>query len=362
MASISTLEAKIAIGMGAAWGTARDLTTANVGRILNVTSWDDTAAFGQFDPPDTGFDNFFTGSTNLELKVSVSGGGSFTFDGPWIQVLAAFMGAATASPAETTAGQGDYPHVLDMTSSLIGRFITASRLIEDDYALESPSIKITSFKIGSSVNGVGTWSFTGLADRQIPTTSTPTNTAAEIVALAVSTYNPQALGGANHYFRMNNQTAGALSNANDLPIMEWNLDLTRPFQERYELRGVNSKFTQEPFQAGQNVGQLSFKLSKIDDSVVDIMPDYFAGTEKKAELFIDGSQIGTGVNRSMKVQFPRLYPLPPSGLNIPSGNSLMQPTLNYRVLAAAAAPTGMTGVTKYNRFTFINQRIQSYFN
>ena len=76
-------------------------------------------------------------------------------------------------------------------------------------------------------------------------------------------------------------------------------------------------------------------------------------------MFVDGAQIGTGVNTSLKLQIPALKALQPGQRGYTGQATIANPTLNMEGFVAAAAPSGMTGVT-YPRLTTIDRITGAY--
>lgn len=356
MAWIASNEVDIGIKTGATWDTAADMATnATLLRVSNITV---SAAFQEFSPRDIGFDNFRTVVTKLGLDVNVTITADVSYDGVWLHLLAALMGTSTSSPSETTSSQGDYLHNIDLASSNYGDFVTIAWKVEDDYVLEIPSLKITSFSLTHPANGVGQITFQGIGSRVVDNASV-TNSVSDLNALSYTTYEPAVLGATNHYLRIDDYSTGtALSNADDKNILSYNLAITRPMQNRLTLRGANSKYTLEPLQLGVTTGTFGFQMSLIDNSAIDGIVEWLGATKLMAEVFFDGSQIGSGVNRSIKLQLPYLEHIGamPTGYDVQSNNGLMQPTFTYNLLQAPSAPSGMSGVTNYLRVAQIGTR------
>lgn len=356
MPPINTNRAKVAFAIGSTWGTAPDMTAGGAGKLTHVSQFAVNASIGRHNPRDNGFDNFIKEVIRLEESVSLTISMDLVSDNWWPLLAAHFMGTSS-TPSEQTVSQGDYLHNIDFTNEIEGEFLSCSYLVEDDRAVEFPSIKITSMAIDMPVNQVGTVTFNAIADKVVVATGSQVNNATDIGTLSYPTqYEALVLGGTNHYFRMNAQGGGSLSSSNDYRIMRFGAQFARPVQAGHVLRGANTRYVVEPQQLGPTTGSINFQLYDIDDSVLDMLNDWDSASEFKAELFVDGTQIGSGVNRSLKLQLPRLHhtaPIP-AGHDIPNANSLMQPTATLQTLQAASAPTGMTGVTNYMRAAIIN--------
>lgn len=356
MATISVNEVDVCIDKASTWGTAVDLTSA--GKLIHVSNWSVSAAFDEVTQNDIGFDNFRTEVERLGINVDVSMTCDLSYHGQWLMILASIMGTSTGSPAEQTGAAGDYLHAIDLTSNNKGKFMTAAWTVEDDYVLEIPSIKWHSFTIESNANGVGTFSAQGIGDRIVDNASA-SNTYAEVTGRSYPTYQACVLGGTNHYLRFDDYSVStALTNADDKNILNYRINVARPMQKRFTLRGANSPYSLEPLQLNKTTGDFQFQMSEIDNSQIDGIVDWLAQQKAMAEIFFDGAQIGAGVNTSIKIQLPYLEHKGaiPSGYDVPSSNTLMQPTFMFNMLKAPAAPSGMTGVTNYLRVTSIDER------
>ena len=365
MAVISRDESKIWIGNGTTWGTAVDLTSSNKGKLLHGRLTFD-AGFGEYTPRDIGFGNFVTTVVRLNLSLSVTLTCDMSYVNVWPQIVANVMGTSTASPAEQTVSQGDYLHNIDLASSNWGKFQTLAWLVEDDYCLEIPSVKWMGFQMTSGVNEVGTITFNGVGNR-IVLSASASNTAAEISAGSYEgTFEGAPLGVMNsgHYARFNAQGGSGLSSGDNTEIMNFSLGITRPMEPLYVLNGASSAFTKEPRQNGLTTGTFSFKFWKIDDSVRDWIADWLNKTELKGELYMDGSAIASGVNRSIKLQLPRMSPdgAVPTDYDLPDNTSFSAPTMTYDLLQASSAPTGQSGVTNYLRMAVVSTRSVTLLN
>lgn len=361
---ISTNESVIGIAKGSTWGTAVDIATASgtgSGGAMHARVSLSTSR-GEFRPNDVGFGNMIEEIEKLEESVSVTITADTSYHGRYLMALAGVLGTASA-PSETTASQGDYLHNLDLATNNDSDFFTVAFISgEDNAVLELPSVKFHTFTWSHGVNGVGTFTATGIASGVTWEASTPENTAAELNSLTYDTYQACVLGGANHYFRINTVGGSTLSSSDDFEIKDFTVGIQRPLELEYCLRGANSKYTEEPKQTGDTTGTLTANFCKSERSRLDVMNIWSTGTQHKAEIFFDGDQIGTGVNTSCKFQFPKLEigGAMPTGFDLPNSNQRMRPGVTWNLLKATSAPSGMTGVTNYMRAALINQRSDQY--
>lgn len=348
----STNEAKIALKKGATWGTEADITSG--GLFLYANNVTVSGGFDNFTPNDIGFAGKPTQLKRLSGSFNVSITCDTTFNQSWLALLGALMGTES-SPTETTGGQGDYLRNFDLADSNVGLFYTLGWKIETDRTLFLPSVKIQSFKMEGAVNANPKISFTGICDLIV---ESATNLASEIDALTPSAYESAIFGGADPYFRANAQGGAGLSSGVNIPVSSFSVELTRALQTRYTLRGANSYYTIEPLQLGDIQCFVSFKISELDNATYDSWGIWAAQTEQKAEIYMAGAAIGTGIKRSIKMQFPRLSPTGeiPSGHDISGPNSLFEPSIRFQALKASSAPTGMTGVTDLIRVASVDLR------
>jgi len=328
---------------GSTWGTEVQVTSTGATALMpSALSMSD--AFADFLPRDVGRGPKRTSQARLQndCSFSISFDTTYASNG-WLVLLSAFMGTESA-PAETTVGQADYSSNFDVADSTYGLFWSLAWTIESNRVLAVPSFKPVSFTYTHAVNGAGTITFQCVGDRLIESSTT---TYGNLSGLTAYTYETATLGGTNHYFRMNSASGAGLSSSNNYTAIGWTLSMTRPHQPLFGLRGANTQYTLEPRQQGPMDGTLKLDFTEVDDATLDMFNQWSAATLLKAEIFYDGSVIASGVNRSVKWQMPKLQATGamPTGHDWQNNNSLMLPSLTYRMLKATSAPTGMTGVT-----------------
>lgn len=359
MAEIGTAQGRIGIIPGSTWRTAVAITGAQLvhGRYTLSNSR------GEFRPEDVGFSNFITEIVKLQESVSITLRTRLRYGCVANQIVAQILGQDTS--VETTGGQSDYAHTLKMTETNDGKFTTlaASYGTLANDILEFPSVKWHTMELSGVINDVPTLVATGIADRVVVTGAT--NALTNLTGASYQddiNYASLGVASSGHYFRMNAQGGAGLASGDNKKIMEYTLNVTRNLQPMWVLDGANSRYTEEPKQLDPHVGSLRLKFSRILASEIDLLTMWNTNAKQKAELFFDGSQIGTGVNRSYKIQLPSLEPAGefPRNFDLQNNNSRMQPEFTFNMLKASAAPTGMTGVTDYLAWTAINTRAAVY--
>lgn len=347
----STNQAKAALKK-TTWGTEGDITSGGIYLFAsNITC---SGGYETVYSRDFGTSGKRTIQRRTRAAFNVSITCESTFGQGWLALLSGLMGTESV-PAETTGGQSDYSRNIDLADypSVCWTLVYS---VETDKTRCIPSLKITSASFAGDAAGVGTWTFQGIGHSFIESSS---NTVSEIAALSTYTYDQAILGGGNHYFRYGAySTVTALTSTNNLPILNISLSLERPLQGQHVLQGANSFFVTEPLQQGDTMGSISFRLPTLESSVADLMSDWYTAPYKMAELFYDGTQIGTGVNHSIKIQLPYLQSPGElaGGQDLPSNNQFFQPAINLTMLKASSAPSGMSGVTDYLRVVSIDKR------
>lgn len=357
MADIASGEVAFGITKGTTWGTAAALSGA---RLIHGTYTLQTSR-GVFSPTGVGFDNMIQEAVDLEESVQVSMTVDLRYGCEVFQAIAMVLGD-DAVGAEITGSQADYLHTIKMTNKSTGLFSTFVSSIGTGSTdvLEIPSVKWTDFTINQSSGGVGTATVNGLGSNLAIKASATNALSALTGATYLNPVNFAALTGSPAYFRMNASSGAALDNTNDLQIMNYSFNVSRPFSPKRTLRGALTQYIIEPQQQGLTTGSLRVKFSGI--STFDWLAAWAAKTYQKAEIFQSGAAIGTGSALSYKFIFPYMRPGGPlgSGFDAPNNNSLMEPDVTFDLHTRSAAPTGMTGHTNYASILATNSRVTAY--
>lgn len=346
---ISSASGIIGFAEGSTWDTA--VTVTKKLRLTSLTVSTNRGVVGS-----TSHNTRKRGKAKLGAEtVTVNGSGPLLFAGEWLDLFEGFMGTASAR-AEQTVSQGDDLVTIDM-SDTNDTFWTLAYLAESDVVEEIPSFKITSVTISGADNAPGTFSFQGIGSRLINTAGSATNATGDLTGLSYGATEEDAVfTGTNLYYRVGDYSTGtALSSSNDLVAKTFSFTYSKPVGPRHGMRGASTHRTLLPLDSGMIDCSQSVTLESVDDSTIDLLAKYNAGTDLMSELFVDGYQIGTGLNRSLKFQFAAQRALTPGERGYTGQATITQPTLNTTSFTAAAAPSGMTGVT-YLRVTSIDDR------
>ena len=356
MSVITYNNVKAALVKGSTWGTEADVTSGGI--KLQASSIKVNATYSDFTPRDFGFSGFKTNTARLALNAGVDITADFIYGGAgWLAIAAFFMGTES-TPSEQTATQTDYLSNIDLAERIDNLFFSLMYSIETDRTIAMYSVKPYEMTLTIPLNAPATVNFKCLADRVVEGSA---NTVSEIAALTSYEYESAILGsfsGTNHYFRIKDYSTGvSLSSTHDKSITDLTLVVRRPLNPLYGLNGTNSGYIQEPRQTGLIDGTLKVGYDRLDNSTWDLLADWQSPSFKMAEFFNDGTQIGTGVNRSYKLQMPYLKVNGdlPLGHDVQSNNGEFLPSITYNMHYTEIAASGMSSVLNYMRMVAISK-------
>lgn len=350
MAVQTTRDVIAGLKKGSTWGTEGDVTSAGINLFAsNITL---NAVWGEALSRDFGQTGKLTDVRRLALNVSGSITCDLTYGQGWLALFAGVMGTES-SPSEQTVSQTDYLVNHDVADTNYGLFWTLGYSIESDRSISLYSMKITSASFQMAPNSQGSVTFQFIADRAVEGSA---NTVAELIALTDYTYEEATMGGANHYFRIDTYASGTLTNADDKTITGISFEISRSMSPIFGLRGANTRYAMEPIDFTTR-GTLTVTHSELDNATYDMLTQWTTPSKLMAELFIDGDQIGSGVNSSLKFQWPYLQVTGalPTHHDVPNNGTIRNPSITYHMLKAPSAPAGMSGVTDLMRLAEIHR-------
>jgi len=354
MAKIEFTEAKASLDRTWTWDTAADLVSAEGLLHYDSIGLSDNPTY----LPVTNDDNVQVNVLKGAHGPTVTAVAPLSYDGLINEAIAAVMGLSSA-PVEQTGSQGDYLHNIDLSASNLDVFHTLAWKIESDQVIEIPSVKWREFTLRGESNNFPMANLTGMAGLTTYSGASGAsiiNSYGTLDGLALPTDPPKMAlcGGSSLYCRMNTEAGGALSSSDDLEILSWEFRLSRPLDPSHPFRGVNTQYPTQPTQLQAYDATLTLVFDHIDDADHDPRKDRDDQTANKCEIFFDGDMIAAGENRSFKFQFPSMKAIDSPGYG-PQRDQRLAPSVTYRLFKAAAAPTGMTGVT-VPRIALINTR------
>lgn len=262
-------------------------------------------------------------------------------------LLAQFMGTAPA-PTEVTVGQADYRHVVTFNTTLNAKYVTLAFETTTATVMEFPTCAVQS--IGIATTGVpGYLDFTAELLANDVNLSSATNTNATLATTTFTEGTPELVAvDLVDKFRTNAQSGAAVGVGDQYNITGFNLAMNRPQEIIPEIKG--SSGNPAPVASDLLDGTLSIDVRQLADHAYYTI--WSAETARKALIEIEGTQIGTGTTKKFSIYIPRMLLVtePQYALTDQGTNTL---SMEFRLLKAATAPTGMTGST-YPYFEIVN--------
>jgi hypothetical protein len=253
-------------------------------------------------------------------------------------LLRNFFGT-TAVSAEITASQADYRHTFTYGASE-NRFGTLAFDGTSTEPIEYPSCYSTSLEITTGeANGFLKLSTEMIAD--VRDITSPVNATADLAAATVID-DEVCVHNQGDSFWLNLQSDGALDSGDLVNITDYTLSLSDPKELVAEFKGTNT------YGAPRRTGLLEGTLTVTFKSLAALT--YFtaqdAETAYKCSFAIEGTQIGTGENKSITIYVPRMKVLatPSHSLAEVGENPL---SVTFQIFKASANPTGMTSTYPY---------------
>lgn len=283
-------------------------------------------------------------STRGNFKPTVSLAMDAGYRNCFDNILAQMWGTA-AAPTEQTVGQGDYKHTITLNTTLNAKPATLAWESSSATVIEMPSVTTQSITIEAS-DSPGIVNFTAemIGNNALITGTTNTNAS---MASATATDTEVIAFNNDDTFQINLNSGGSLSGSDNLAITGYTLKLTRPQEVIGEIRGTAGNSA--PIEAGLIEGELTVTLKELADHTY--FTYWYNETMLKSKLNIQGTQIGSGVNKSLTIYIPKmvLAEEPKTALTSPGVNPL---TMTFKIIAATANPTGMSSFYPY--FEIVN--------
>ena len=359
MASITGINTNMGLRLNpaaTAWGTAGTFG-ANEKTICNVTYNDQAPILAQ---SGLGSGKLFgsgaaKGTATYQLTLDFVGGQSEEatpagYRNGFDYVCAQFLGASSVS-AELTAGQGDYRHTLTYSTGLNGNFCTFSVQETSTLVAEMASVAFDSLAITASApTSYLSATATGIANAI--ESASPTNSYASVTALTLADSEVIVVQDDDDFW-INAESGGSLSSSDKLNITEYSLSLTKPQSQKNEIKG--SSGSGSPTLDAQYTGDLTLTFKELPDHTV--INHWLNETYLKCSFNIEGAQIGSGNNRSMKIYIPRMKLLNRPSYS-PSTAGTNPYTATFRIFAASANPTGMSSTLPY--IELVNTKNNNY--
>lgn len=327
MSFITGREIIIAAGKAATWRTAVDVNAATKGLLIKSESLGAKAPQFQDDDSLGNPDILFT------YKTLESAAGSLEayarYEGLDLLFALALGTAGTPTQGDGTA----YYNTYSPADEIAGLFATlAMKKAGTSHGVwEIPSAKIHGFTIKGQVGQLCTVTF-NLMGNKVETTS-PVNT-------SLASVTPKTKGNVIKFdtltrFRMNAQSGAALANSDAIYPFSFEITYNRPHEDNFE---ASYQDASEPVQSG--FADASIRLT-FDKYNIDTFTDAIeADTDQKMDIEFLGDTITGAWRYAMRFDLPKVKWR--SAESPVSGPGKIPHNLEGRLLAVAAAPTGMT--------------------
>ena len=137
-------------------------------------------------------------------------------------------------------------------------------------------------------------------------------------------------------FKMNDQSAGAVSGEDVLEVSDFSAHYERPMDG---LHGAGSASIIQPKQNGQPIITVTLNFPRMNDTNAAYFANFIAETEKKLRIYASGAIAGTGgsIPFSMQLRFPRMRIIPPVDYAF---DEIVPATIQLQAEEAAAKPSG----------------------
>ncbi len=275
------------------------------------------------------------GNYKPSLSLAMDGGYRNTMD----YILAQFFGTS-GTPSEQTASQADYKHTLTFNTTINAKYLTMAYESSSATVIEYPSCatRSVSFNV-SDAPGILEFGAELIAHNAVLSSTTNTNAS---MASATATDVEVIAFNFDDTFRINTSSGGSLSGSDQYNITGYNLTLTRPQDFTGEIKAAAGNGA--PIPTGLFEGTLQVTVKELADHT------YFTywqnETPLKCRLDIQGTQIGSGVNKAVTIYIPKMILVqePQYALTSDGVNAL---TLNFQIVAATSNPTGMSSTYPY---------------
>jgi hypothetical protein len=340
------------------YGTALDLSTYTDAKICaQVTP--------NFVSEEVDFDTIGCGGTsgfgtdcaveNREYRVSLSG--DLGFQNGFDRLLAQYFGESSV-PAEQTALEGDYKHVLTFSSNPNGHFGTFAYESSKSTVIELKSTYVESLSIVmANVGQPIRYTFDlAASDAEFDTTSAVNDNAALDALAFVDGEKP--VPKCENKFRiapmLDDGADVALTDNEVRAITSFDFSTDLPLEVIPEMTGGDCN---APTQSDKRSGTLTIDLKLHEGNDDFSYQDWIAGTFFQADVEWLGNIIGAGELKSFKLKFPKLCLVEPPVYNVtePGFNSY---TMVFRVVDSNnILPDYSTTAVEAE---FINQRVGIY--
>ena len=342
MASISGAQTNMGVKIATTWGTAVACGTANrfvaeVTPNFNVNELTSrTIGSGAY---------MLSSATRGNFIPTVSVVGDMGYRNNCDVIIAQLWGTS-GTPSEVTASQGDYKHTITMNTTLNAKYLTLA--YEDASATTMEFSTCACRSIGlktTSVPGYLEFSAELLANTATLSSSTNTNATLANCTFTEGTAELTACDFSDLY-RQNTSSGGSLSGSDQYNITGFDFSFNRPQDIVPEIKGASGNAA--PVSSGYWDGTFNVTVKELADHAMYTL--WSAETAYKAYVDVQGTQIASGTNKTVRLYLPKMLLVTEPQYNLTSAgtNTL---SLSWRLLKASSNPTGMSSTYPYWEIT-----------
>lgn len=246
--------------------------------------------------------------------------------------MALIMGTAGA-PAQQGVTAA-YLHTLQLASNIFGKFGTLAQLKLSNKVWEFPSLKLHGFKFSAQMNKPVKIALEGIADKL--DRASAVNTTATMAAVTMPDTANRIIMNKDTVVRINDQSGAALDDTMKVYPTSIEINFNRPMDSE-PVAGQDG--VDEPMDNGFPVATITMKFPRYNTANDAFFTDWDNFTSKKMDITFTGKVIEGAYNYQWKFSFPHVKVDQPEATV--SGPGKIPFSLSFKVLAAAAAPTGM---------------------
>jgi hypothetical protein len=250
-------------------------------------------------------------------------------------------GTGGTSPAAVGTSTA-YTNTFEPATNKTGLYATIVR-DKVEFISEVPSAKCTGFELSFGDNGRAeiVWMFIGTKE----VVDSAINTSTQVSALTFPTQGMRAFF-KQLSFRINAQSGGALSGSDAVSITDLKFKYEQPLDELFI---AGQDYLIEPEDNDYPEISLDITFARLDSTSEDYIGYHRDNTSLKADMTLTGASLAA-TNYKLLFQFPNLI-VAAAPVEFKGGAENVSPSVTLKAYKAAAAPTGMTGVTKPFRLT-----------
>lgn len=246
--------------------------------------------------------------------------------------MALIMGTAGA-PAQQGATAA-YLHTLQLASNITGKFATLAQQKLSNKVWEYRSLKLHGFKLSAQMNKPVKIALEGIADAL--DRASAVNTTATMANVTYPDVANRIIMNADTVVRVNDQSGAALDDTMKVYPSSIEINFNRPMDSE-PVAGQTG--VDEPADNGFPVGTITMKFPRYNTANDAFFTDWDNFTSKKMDITFTGKTIEGAYKYQWQFSFTHLKVDNPEAAV--SGPGKIPFSLSFKILSAAAAPTGM---------------------